>query len=103
MGAIPLHRRAWLYLRAAVLLWNISATQDHLDELTRGGFADSATQRAYRDQMAADRVELAVIQAQLDRHPLPMVSAVLLVLLAPATVGVFGPALWAFFSRWNGG
>lgn len=102
MSALPLHRRGWLYLRAAVLLWNIAAAQDYLAALERDGI-DSATARAWRDRMAAERVELAVIQAELDRHPLPMVSAVLLVLLAPATVGVFGPALWAFFSRWNGG
>lgn len=103
MSALPLHRRAWLYIRAANLLWNISAGQDYLEALSRDGIADTATQRAWRDRMAAERVELAVIRAELDRHPLPMVAAVLLVLLGPATVGVFGPALWGLFNRWNGG
>ena len=57
MSTLPLHRRAWLYLRAANLIWNIAATQDHLAEMTRDGIADSETQRAWRDHMAAERVE----------------------------------------------
>ena len=99
MSTLPLHRRGWLYLRASVLMWNIAAAQDYLGQITRDGIADSATQRAWRDRMAAERVELALIQAELDRHPLPMVSTVLVVLLAPATVGVFGPALWGLINR----
>lgn len=102
MSTIPLHRRGWLYLRASVLMWNIAAAQDYLAEIARDGIADSATQRAWRDRMAAERVELALIQAELDRNPLPMVSTVLIVLLAPATVGVFGPALWGVINRITG-
>jgi hypothetical protein len=93
-SALPLHRRAWLYVRAAHLVWNIAATQEYLAEITRAGIADSATQRAWRDRMAAERVELALIQAEIDRHPMSMVATVLVVLLAPAAVGVFGPVLW---------
>lgn len=102
MTTLPLHRRAWLYIRAAMLIWSISATQDHLAELTRAGIADSATQRAWRDQMAADRVELAVIRAELDRHPLSMATVVLAVLVGPAAVGVFVPAAVGFFNRIGG-
>jgi len=102
MSALPLHRRAWLYLRAANLLWNISSTQDHLAEIARDGIADSETQRAWRDHMAAERVELAVIQAELDRHPLPMATVVLAVLVGPAAVGVLIPAAVGFVARIGG-
>ncbi len=101
MSAIPLHRRAWLYVRAGVLLWNIAAAHDYLAALERDGI-DSATARAWRDRMAEERVELALIRAELDRHPLSMSLVVLLVLLAPATAGVFAPALWALINRVGG-
>ena len=102
MDTLRFHRRAWLYLRAAVLLWNISAAQDYLEALRREGMADSATQRVWRDRMAAERVELAVIRAELDRHPLPMATVVLAVLIGPAAVGVFVPAAIGFFNRFGG-
>ena len=102
MSTLPLHRRAWLYLRAANLVWNIAATQDYLAQIARDGIADSATQRAWRDRMAAERVELAVIQAELDRHPLPMATVVLAVLVGPAAVGVLIPAAVGFVARIGG-
>lgn len=102
MSALSLHRRAWLYIRAGVLIWNIAAAQDYLEALRSGGMADSATQRAWRDKLAEERVELAVIQAELDRHPLPMASVVLAVLVAPAAVGVFLPALAGLINRIGG-
>lgn len=102
MTTLPLHRRAWLYIRAANLLWNISAGQDYLEALSRDGIADTATQRAWRDKLAAERVELAVILAELDRHPLPMATVVLAVLIGPAAVGVFVPAAIGFFNRFGG-
>ena len=102
MSALPLHRRAWLYLRAANLIWNIAATQDHLAEMTRDGIADSETQRAWRDHMAAERVELALIQAELDRHPLSMATVVLAVLVGPAAVGVLIPAAAGFVACFGG-
>lgn len=102
MSTLPLHRRAWLYLRAANLLWNIAATQDYLAQIARDGIADSETQRAWRDRMAAERVELAVIQAELDRHPLPMATVVLAVLVGPAAVGVLIPAAVGFVARIGG-
>lgn len=102
MSPLPLHRRAWLYIRAGVLIWNIAAAQDYLAALERDGIADSATQRAWRDQMAAERVELAVIQAELERHPLPMAGVVLAVLVAPTAVGIFLPALAGLINRIGG-
>lgn len=101
-ATLPLHRRGWLYLRASVLMWNIAAAQDYLGQITREGIADSATQRAWRDRMAAERVELALIQAELDRHPLPMATVVLAVLIGPAAVGVLIPAAVGFLARMGG-
>lgn len=101
-ATLPLHRRGWLYLRASVLMWNIAAAQDYLGQITREGIADSATQRAWRDRMAAERVELALIQAELDRHPLPMATVVLAVLIGPAAVGVLIPAAVGFVARIGG-
>ena len=100
-ATLPLHRRGWLYLRAAVLLWNIAAAQDYLAALERDGI-DSATARAWRDRMGAERVELALIQAELDRHPLPMATVVLAVLIVPAAVGVLIPAAVGFVARIGG-
>lgn len=62
--------RCWLYLRCAMLAWNIDSAERYMLECERDGIMDSVTLRYWRDHLAAERVELATLHARIDgRQP----------------------------------
>lgn len=51
-------------VRAAVLRWNIASAEQYIAACERDGIMGTATLRAWRDQLAADRVALALLEQQ---------------------------------------
>ena len=83
-------RRAWLELRAAVLAWNVDSTEQYMAACERDGILEGETLAAWRRQLGADRVALAVIEAQLEGKPAAWPT---LLSGALATFGLCGLAL----------
>jgi hypothetical protein len=61
--------RLWLHCRALNLRWSISSTEQYMVECERDGILAGGTLQAWHHQMQADRVELALIEAQLSPPP----------------------------------
>lgn len=61
----PLLIRPWLHLRCLLLRWNIDSAERYLRICEAEGIFDTQTLRHWRDYMAAERCELAALQAQL--------------------------------------
>lgn len=57
--------RLWLHICRLNLLWSISSTEAYMLAAERDGILEGRTLRAWRDRMAADRVEVALIEARL--------------------------------------
>ena len=61
--------RLYLHARRLWLLWCIDSTEAYMAACERDGILEGATLRHWRDCMAADRVQVALIEAQLRGEP----------------------------------
>jgi hypothetical protein len=60
----PLWRRVWIAVQIAFIRWRIASDEAYLAELAREGITAGANLQAWRDELAAQRVKLAVLEQQ---------------------------------------
>lgn len=59
----PLWQRAWIAVQIVFIRWRIASDEAYLAELAREGITVGANLEAWRDELAAQRVRLAILEA----------------------------------------